>query len=240
MYTHEQIKELDSDGVLVSCRTNDLLERYIILSPNLKAEAQEHCNHGICRRLNIIGECIAYFFGEIPPAINKELSIEERSRSSIYLHAFLINICGIIDNMAWLWAFHSNLDKKLDLEKKKRMVGLFNKDFSDYLPESLLKQVAEYTDWYNFTVHHRHPTAHRIPPYIIPYTISESDSSKRRDYTPRYIHSLSSKYGTVYLHPQSLADTKTVLELLETLYKEVNIGLTKQIQPTPKSSVADL
>jgi hypothetical protein len=222
MYSPEQLEQIFEEKIETSSKFNALHVRYILLSEKLSGKAQEHCQHGICRRLYVIDECLEHFFSKIPPDSKEEPSRQEKSRANIHLHAFLININGIIDNMAWLWAYNINLQDKIDLEKKKMTVGLFNKDFSKHLPESLTKLVSEYFDWQQFMVGHRHPTAHRIPPYIIPYTNSEEeDLPGTRDYTPRYIHSFSSKYGLIPLHAQSLADTNTILSLLEVLLGEI-------------------
>jgi hypothetical protein len=222
VYTTAQLKQLVQEKDAILLRIAVMLDQYLLPSPKLIEEAQEHCQHGIGRRLLILHECLEYFFSEIPPDTMKERSRRDSERANIHLHAFLINITGIVDNMAWLWAHQIDLGNRVDLEKKKVMVGLFNREFSVYLPERLRLLIARYSAWYSFMVHHRHPTAHRIPPYVIPYTNDdETDPADSRDYTPRYIHSFSSKFGPVPLHPQSLADANTVLSLLEALLAEI-------------------
>lgn len=222
MYSPDQLEEILNEKDVVVPKIATLLDGYLVLCPKLPLKAQEHCQYGLCRRLLIIVECLEYFFSELPPGTNKERSRQENGRANIHLHAFLINVSGIIDNMAWLWAYHINLETRIDLERKKTMIGLFNKDFLEYLPASLAAQVDQYSKWQEYLVSHRHPTAHRIPPYIVPYTVrNEEDPPESRNYMPRYIHSFSSKYGPIPLHAQSLADVNTVLSLLETLLTEI-------------------
>lgn len=222
MYSPAQLEEIFNKKDIVVSRITTLLDGYLALCPKLPSKAQEHCQYGICRRLLLIVECLEYFFSELPPDTNKERSRRENDRANIHLHAFLINVSGIIDNMAWLWAYYINLEACIDLEKKKTIIGFFNKDFLEYLPKSLAKLVGQYSKWQKFLVNHRHPTAHRIPPYIIPYTVqNEEDPPESRNYMPRYIHSFSSEYGPIPLHAQSLADVNTVLSLLETLLTEI-------------------
>ncbi len=222
MYSPEQLQQILDEKNVVITRTPLVLGQYLALSPGLPLKAQEYCQHGVCRRLLIIYECFVYFFSEIPPNTTKERTREENSRANIHLHAFLINVSGIIDNMAWLWAYYIGLENRIDLEKKKTMVGLFNKEFSEYLPDRLATLVDQYSEWYAFMVKHRHPTAHRIPPYVIPYTnTDEKDQPDSRDYTPRYIHSFNSQHGPIPLHAQALADTNTVLSLLNTMLIEL-------------------
>ena len=86
----------------------------------------------------------------------------------------------------------------------------------------MLEIINKYSKWHEFLVHHRNPTAHRIPPYVIPYTVpNKLEKNERIDYTPKYIHSFKSKYGIIPLHAQSLADACTVASLLDLLLKNV-------------------
>lgn len=223
MYSLEQLEQILDEKDEVILKITLTLEQYLDLTSGLPIKAQEYCQYGICRRLSAINTCLVHFFSEIPPDITKEPTREETARADIHLHAFLINISGIIDNMAWLWVHYTGLENCVDLEKKKKMVGLFNKDFLKYLPVRIAALVDQYSDWYEFMVNHRHPTAHRIPPYVIPYTFSdEKNPLDSRDFTPRYIHSFNSKYGPIPLHAQALADTNTILSLLDTILVEIN------------------
>ncbi|OGI64793.1 MAG: hypothetical protein A2W18_00645 [Candidatus Muproteobacteria bacterium RBG_16_60_9] len=222
MYTSDQLGKILTEKEVVIPKIAVLLDQHLMLCPRLPLKAQEHCQFGVCRRLFILVACLEYFFSELPPDTNKERSREENSRANIHLHAFLINVSGIIDNMAWLWAHYIGLEQRFDLEKKKTMIGLFNKDFLEHLPKGLAALVGQYSKWHEFLTHHRHPTAHRIPPYMIPYTVrNEEDSPELRNYMPRYIGSFGGKYGPIPLHVQSLADVNTVLALSEALLTEM-------------------
>ena len=223
MYSPEQLEQILNEKDSVIPRVALVMGKYLSLSARLPKKSQEHCQYGVCRRLLIIHECLEHFFSEIPPDSNKERTREEQARANIHLHAFLINVSGIIDNIAWLWAYAIGLENQIDLEKKKKMVGLFSKDFAEYLPDKLTDLVEKYAEWYSFMVSHRHPTAHRIPPYMIPYTVkNENDPPSSRNYTPRYIHSFNSHYGPIPLHVQALADTNTILSLLDSMLLELN------------------
>jgi hypothetical protein len=225
MYSPEQLNQFYKGKMDVTHHIHKTIEMYLELTPSLSEKSQEHCKYGICRRLFLINECLNFFFDVLPPENKTEVSREKRSRANIHLHAFLINICGITDNMAWLWAYQIRLEDQLDIEKHKMSIGLFKQSFSKYLPQVLANKTTEYKEWHKFAIDHRHPTAHRIPPYIIPYTVPDESETCTRDYTPRYIHSVSTEYGSVYLHPQSLADANTILSLLDTLL----IGLNERM-----------
>ena len=225
-----QIIELNKEYLRVNANLVKLYTRTPEIAMHLSSAAREHALHGVGRRIGIIRECLFAFFELLPPDIDCEPAMEVRIKANIHLHAFLINICGVVDNMAWLWAYYAGVNRTIDLEKKKRSIGLFNKNFYRYPSAALQIKVKEYASWHDFMTKHRHPTAHRIPPYLIPYTNPEvKNPPERRDYTPRYIHTFSSEYGPVYLHPQSLADSNTIISLLETLLAELLLGKRGEI-----------
>ena len=120
--------------------------------------------------------------------------------------------------MAWFLAYHHALEKEIDLEKNKFDIGLFNKKFKQYLPENVAKKVEEFTEWYAHIIGQRHPTAHRIPPYVIPY-VQFTDTGEI-DYTPRYIHAFD-KSHPVPLHSQCVCDLGAVVELVEALIIDI-------------------
>jgi hypothetical protein len=226
LYSEESLEKIYESYYDLIPRVNRLQTDFILIADELRDEAKDHALYGISRRLSIIKECVEYFFQAIPPEQNEEIDIEVRKRGDIHLHAILINVCGIIDNMAWLWAYHIELDNKIDLEKKKSDIGMFNKKFRKHLPDTLKEKTSTFSDWYNFIKNQRHPTAHRIPPYIIPY-IQSSDTGLN-DYTPTYVHSTGADSRPVYLHAQTLNDVGVIIELLEDVRCE--IGRKKQTQ----------
>lgn len=222
MYTADQLEEILTEKDVVLPAIAEMMGEFLLLCPTLRPKAQEHCQYGIARRLLTLHECLEYFFTELPLDTQVERTRRENGRANIHLHAFLINTSGILDNIAWLWAYQIGLDESIDLEKKKRIIGLFNKEFFAHLPTALALLVEQYTKWYEFLTLNRHPTAHRIPPYVVPYTNPKADDPPDlRNYVPRYIHSFGAKHGLIPLHVQSLADANTVLSLLRTLLMEI-------------------
>ncbi|MUK51541.1 hypothetical protein [Aliivibrio fischeri] len=215
MYTSDFIKELQLTRSKYYSECHILIEQLIDESLKVNFEACEHLRFGVSRRLNILSESLNELFILTPPDLSEDAGRERRSLADAHLHAFLINACGIIDNMAWFIAFHYELDAVV---KKKHEVGLFHRKFKSHLPNKIAAKVAEFTDWYNFLISQRHPTAHRTPPYIIPYIESSKDGTK--DYTPGYIH--SHKEGNIVpLHPQLLCDFGAILELIKALLEDV-------------------
>ncbi len=215
MYKTEFLKELQLTKRKYYLECHELINELIDVSQNVDSEASEHLKFGVARRLCILSESLNALFELTPPDLSELAERQNRNLAEAHLHAFLINISGIIDNMAWAIVFQYGLNA---VAKRKHEVGLFHVKFKPHLPSSTKKKVAEFKDWYEFLVSQRHPTAHRIPPYIIPYIESTEDSVI--DFTPRYIH--SHKDGKIVpLHPQLLCDLGAILELTKVLLIDV-------------------
>lgn len=221
MYTNEQIAELRIGHKSTISSTNNNIDKYLALTDRLVDQAKEQAQFGISRRLSIMMLNINYFF-TLPLKNESEISLKQRQLANVHLHSFLINLCGIIDNMAWLWALHIQLDSVENLGKIRTKIGLFHGYFNDKLPNSMLKLTTAYSDWYKFAIENRHPTAHRIPPYILPYLqIGGPGTGESRDFTLQYAHYSGQLKRLVLLHPQSIADVNTVNSLLDQLYIEI-------------------
>lgn len=218
MYSVEQVDELHERARELYAQCFELQEKLIVTAARMSENAKEHAIYGIARRLSTLRESMRFFFDHLPPDLNEEAKNNQLAQGNANLHAFLINCSGIMDNMAWLLAYHLSLDEEMDLEKNKFDIGLFNKKFRKYLPEGVAAKVGEFDDWHRHIVGHRHPTAHRIPPYVIPYF--HSTATGENDYTPRYIHAFE-KSHPVPLHPQFICDLGVVVELVEAFHADI-------------------
>lgn len=218
MYTEEQINKLHERARELYAQCYDLQEKLILTAEKMPSKAKVHAIYGVARRLSTLRESMRFFFEHLPPDLNEEAESTQLAQANANLHAFLINCSGINDNMAWLLAYHLSLDEDMDLEKNRFDIGLFNKNFSKHLPEGVAAKVEEFEDWHGHIVGHRHPTAHRIPPYVIPYI--QSTTSGEKDYTPHYIHAFD-KSQPVPLHPQIICDLGAVVELVKALHSDI-------------------
>lgn len=212
MYSPTEIEELYTkhDDYYRQCLA--LQERIILCSSTMPTQAASHAVYGVARRLRTLRECLKFFFEAIPPDISSEVDEDVQALGNATLHAYLINCCGIFDNMAWSLAYCLKLDEKMDLEREKHKIGLFCKEFQPFLSTRLAAQTVAFKDWYSFLVSQRHPTAHRIPPYIIPYI--QYEDTGRIDYMPYYIHSFENG-KMVPIHMQSICDIGAVLLVVE-------------------------
>lgn len=172
-YTEGQIVEIEQERGKVLKDLEDLslkLAREVALS--LKVErAQEYLAHGVCRRLNIIRRCIENIF-EIFPSDRKELLAEqERIDLVINLHAFIVNIYGLQDNLAWVYVLEKSLEEKI---KGGRFgVGLFRESTQAHLPSEVCEYLnsGDVKTWHqDYAKNYRDALTHRIPLYVPPST----------------------------------------------------------------------
>jgi hypothetical protein len=222
MYTEELKIELRNRWDELTCKCFDIQLELVSMSRKMSIKTKEQAWHGIARRLGILNECMRFFFENLPFDIQEEASQQTLTQGNINLHAFLINRSGINDNIAWCIAYHLALDDKLDLHKNRQMIGLQKRDFKKYLPEHIDKKVDELSDWFAHITSFRDPTAHRVPPYIVP---SIKYDNGEINYTPCYIHSIDES-PMIPLHAQLVCDIGATIELIEALITDIQPSYT--------------
>jgi hypothetical protein len=183
-YTPEQVAQIEREREAVSRELDNLCVNLASeFAKSLTVErAQEYVYHGVCRRLTIIRRCIDNIFSIFPIARTKFLGEEERSDLEINLHAFIINIDGLQDNIAWVYVMEKSLEKVI---KRGRLgVGLFNKNTQDHLPAELRAYLGldKMTSWHKqYAQNYRDALAHRIPLYVPPSTMTPTDVQRYRE-----------------------------------------------------------
>jgi hypothetical protein len=170
------------------------------------------------------------------------LNEEERSDVEINLHAVVINIYGVPDNLAWVYV----LEKGIAIKPSR--VGLFNKETQKHLPREVLLYVKRKTikeRHGKYAKNYRDALAHRIPLYIPPWSCTHEEGEKYRELEAMiseemtkgnfdqvqkltdeqgalrsvcltFLHSFSDDQTCppVYFHPQVIADARTVMEII--------------------------
>ena len=123
-----------------------------MLSSVRDARAKEYLTQGVGRRLSILTRCIRNIFSIFPVGRTQHLTLEELADVDINLHAFFINLSGLLDNLAWVFVSENDLlgtskEGKLDKED----VGLFKKKTQFRLPEQLRTYLntGRMTRWYS-------------------------------------------------------------------------------------------
>lgn len=210
---------------------------------------REYAFHGLLRRIGTISHCLEAVFREVPPRFN---GIPERGSlktAESMIQAFVFNVFGALDNLAWVWVSESNLRRPNGLELSPRQIGLgprctiVRESFS----EGYRSTLNDLGDWFAHIEDFRHALAHRIPIYIPPYTVPEGVLEEYRrlerakllccnadeyaglerqvlnivHFSPIMTHSLLEPMArTVRFHPQLIGSFKALRVTTEGLFAE--------------------
>jgi len=248
-FKQEDIQKIKSELDMVGKRYFNLSSQLLKLSRNLKQEkAKEYLFHGVMRRLRVIYRCINNIFTIFPIERETLLNQDEIDDVMINLHAFFVNISGIMDNLAWVFVHEKQLANTL----KQRQIGLFKKETEDNFSNEFRQYLdsAQVATWHNeYLKNYRDTLSHRIPLYVPPKTLNStqrsqldliekkindsfkssdidtidrlhSEEDKVGDVCPFFMHSLSESKGEyVVLHVQIITDFKTIEEIVGKFYE---------------------
>jgi len=180
VYPPEVLSDIERkySSSIESLKENHLWLVSVFAEKLLEQEARTYLLQGVCRRAGIIIKCCKNIFETFPPNRTELLSSDELDNININLHAYMINLYGLLDNLAWVYVIEHKIT---DLIKNKRSIGLFTKNTQKQLPKRLndyLKLEPTKVWFKDYVQDYRDALAHRIPLYIPPSTILESDSNK--------------------------------------------------------------
>jgi hypothetical protein len=179
-YAPEVATDIERNRILVLKELRDLSASLLSeVAPLLKNErAREFVAQGVCRRLHIIQGCIRNIFTIFPVERTELLDGDELADLEINLHAFLINIHGVPDNLAWAYLLERGIH-----QLKPWQIGLFNKDTKPHLPAAVLAYVNSDGNikWHgDYAKNYRDALAHRIPPYVARSVLTPEQVEKYR------------------------------------------------------------
>jgi hypothetical protein len=235
-YTEKQLEELREKLHSIEGRTNDILLKYTAQS-FANQKAQEYARHGFSRRVQTLRRCIHKVFEIVPP---ETVAVPDRDLlhdAQINLQAFLANAFGAADNLAWIWVHERGLADEI----KPLQVGLRKKNTA--VRASLSQEFRSYLEtidgWFEYVTEYRDALAHRIPLYLPPGAVRQSEAAAASElqermnaalnpfeyerlaaeqakllfFYPMMTHSLQETAGVVYFHPQAIADFGVVEEI---------------------------
>jgi hypothetical protein len=241
-YSAEQHTQLEREWKSLS---EELPEAWVSLArdvPSLLTQqrAREHIIYGAARRLMIITRCLKNVFRIFPIRRTQLLDDDERNDLEINLHAFLINIHGLPDNLAWAYV----LERQISINPFD--VGLFQRKTKKHLPLTLREYLESISSWHqDYAKNYRDALAHRIPPYVPPAAwlpehelefkklheraeqamragnVDQGLELHEQKYQigiihPAFLHSFLDEKACapMLLHPQLIVDAKTILEII--------------------------
>lgn len=176
-YTREQATALKAQ-----CETAwiDLLKlhvRFDQVARDLGDEhTGEHLRFGVGRRFNLIGFALRNIYRIFPPDRETTLGLQELADVQLNLHAFVINVSGAFDNMAWAFVFRHGLLNEIG---GRTRVGILQDATRRHLPPAVRAQleIPETQRWLNtYLKDYRDALAHRIPLYLPPSIVTQEES----------------------------------------------------------------
>lgn len=180
-FGYKALEELQEGHLAIACKCQRLADRYPTRDYKDK-RAREYAVHGFLRRLKTLARCIDNVFGILPPGRIELPSTEELFDAMINIQAFVFNVFGSFDNLAWIWVREKPVRKKNGSPISKGKVGL-GKD-KKFVRDTFSPEFREYLngldDWFDHVENFRHALAHKIPLYIPPYMIPKDKEAVYR------------------------------------------------------------
>lgn len=135
--------------------------------------AKEYAHHGLGRRLSILKRCITRIFELLPPEQEKIPEQEIVLDVTIFLQAFVFNIFGALDDLAFIWVREKQITKENGQPLPNGRIGL-SREMSEVrssFPKDLQDYLTSVDPWFTHIKSYRHALGHRIPLYIPPFNI---------------------------------------------------------------------
>lgn len=179
MYADEQVEELRRQHRSVTADLQSLQLQCVSLGhqSNLP-RVREYLVHGVGRRVSVFRNALRNVFRLFPPDIGRRLDTDELIDAQMFLHAFVINLSGVLDNVAWVYVLRHDLEQTIG---DHRRIGLFDDRTTRFLPEPIRNYLnsADITNWYQrYLKNYRDALAHRIPLYIPPAILSNAEVAR--------------------------------------------------------------
>ncbi|WP_126804155.1 hypothetical protein [Aliidiomarina minuta] len=130
------------------------------------SRAREYLLFGAGRRISVLRRAMSRIFETFPLRLERPLPLVGIHDVQIYLQAYVINLFGLFDNLAWAFVLFHDLEDQVG---GKFGVGFQRRGTQRFLPQSLRDYVTneQHRQWNeNYLKSYRDALAHRIPLYI--------------------------------------------------------------------------
>lgn len=131
--------------------------------------AASYLQYGVTRRLFILARVFDRVFELFPPDRSAPLLSDDLLDLEINLHAFMIHVHGVVDNLALVVGHELNMVGREKHQFRNSEVGFFKNEFIRKLPRPLstFLQQATLVAWHReYAKEYRDSLAHRIPAYV--------------------------------------------------------------------------
>jgi hypothetical protein len=173
-FSPEKLTELDEQRAKLIHQYLDLVLRFQARSYRSE-RGKEYALHGFGRRLEILRTAIDQVFSALPPDLEEIPDQPEILRATIAIQAFVLNVVGCLDNLAWVWVFEKGITAANGAELDPKMIGLWKRGVQDSMSVEFRKYLNDRKSWFESINGFRDSLAHRIPLYIPPYGVKKSN-----------------------------------------------------------------
>lgn len=181
-YAKEAIGEMKEAYRTVEARFLKLREDLIVRKYRT-ARGQEFAVHGYCRRLHTLALTTRHVFEMLPPDVDGVPDKGVLDDVTIQVQAFVFNVFGAIDNLAWAWFYERAPVREDGKDVPAKWIGLSpdNTFLVATLSMPFQDRIAELKEWFRVIEGYRHGLAHRIPLYIPPYSVPEDKEAEYKE-----------------------------------------------------------
>jgi hypothetical protein len=201
-FDDKALRRLRYAAASVSDRATALTEAFLARAYHTEA-GKEHAHHGVCRRVAILVRCVNQIFARLPPELEETPARETLLDAAIFIQAFVFNVFGTLDNLAFVWVNERDVRKPDGTKLPNGRIGL-TKDkerVRESFSEGMQCYLAGRDAWMANLESFRHSLGHRIPLYIPPYVVSTADLPDYEDLGVR-INDALFKRGDLEEHEQ--------------------------------------
>src|SRR5262249_26596232 len=140
----------------------------------LSDRGKEYAFHGFGRRLNLLRTAIDQVFTALPPERDGIPEEDEILGATIAIQAFVVNVVGCVDNLAWVWVYEKSVKASNGQELDRKSVGFWKREVQASMSQKFRVYLDERKAWFDSINNFRDALAHRIPFYIPPYGVPNS------------------------------------------------------------------
>jgi hypothetical protein len=178
-YSDKEIKLLEDERAHLRERRIQLQERFT-RHQFRNTQADDFAKYGFGRRLLTLVRCIENTFAVIPPELEGVPTLYETQDVMIQVQAFIFNVFGCLDNLAWIWVLERNVTKPDGEPLPRGWIGLQPKNtcVRQSLGQGLQELLESMDTWFANLEEFRHALAHQIPLYVLPFAVAPSDAER--------------------------------------------------------------
>jgi hypothetical protein len=179
-YSDKTIQILEQDRADLRWRTLQLQQRFLQYQFN-NERAKEFGVYGFSRRLLTLVRCIENTFAAIPHDLDVIPATDQTQDVAIQVQAFIFNVFGCLDNLAWMWVLERNITLPDGIPLPPKSVGLRTKFVKGTFDPELRRYLDSMSLWFEYLENYRHALAHRIPLYVPPFYIIPKNAARHNE-----------------------------------------------------------